>query len=357
MQGLSWCRWALFPFFTLVFIFAGVHQAQADAQECATFDFRHELPAVRDQGSTGWCYAFTVADLLSQRLGVSISGNDVALATVGNGSAQTYAFGKKGDKFLPTLLPVGLISLLLGTDFRFAGGDPWQALRIIKEKGACPEASFNDQNLEAFADFNAVTAIKKQADRVEANQCVALHGKLVDQKEVSSALNWQVTLHQQEVQKLFPNLSEQQISKVLQKTKSRQVISALAEEACKPRIPIAKDLELERYSRYQAGSGKMLGKIREGLSRGRVVAISYSPSFMRVAQKDTKTPTHVSSVVAQRWSVQNNRCELLVRESHGAECKDAGRSLLKKKYRCESGNVWVGADELAAYTTEMQYLK
>ena len=45
---------------------------------CSTIDLRASLGPPRDQGNTGWCYAFTAADLISQKLRTRVSAFDIA---------------------------------------------------------------------------------------------------------------------------------------------------------------------------------------------------------------------------------------------------------------------------------------
>jgi len=50
-------------------------------ETCTPVDLRNKLGPLRDQGKTGWCFAYTAADLLTAKLGKEVSAIGVAIST------------------------------------------------------------------------------------------------------------------------------------------------------------------------------------------------------------------------------------------------------------------------------------
>ena len=77
-QVMSHCR-------NLIFSIALLSSVYSLAGDCDPVDFSAEMGPVRNQGKTGWCYAFTAADLIGFEIGLTpaeqVSATDVAAAT------------------------------------------------------------------------------------------------------------------------------------------------------------------------------------------------------------------------------------------------------------------------------------
>ena len=88
-------RFLIFIFRDLIAFALAVHlflfpTISFGSSDCAPLDLRESLGDVRDQSPTGWCYAHSAADLVSQAIGGRVSAVDLAFAYLFEDEERLY---------------------------------------------------------------------------------------------------------------------------------------------------------------------------------------------------------------------------------------------------------------------------
>jgi hypothetical protein len=239
--------------------------------ECKNYDFRAELPPVRDQDTIGWCYAYAAADLLSQNSHKNISAI---------GLAAQYNIYKKAD-------------------FNAPGGHIQGALK--EAKFACVEEDLPSyvQNVQQIG--KVMTALQDFSD------FTFLENKPTEAKCVGQLLS-----------PYLPNLMLSEIEKILVETNRNEIIETLLKKDCKEKIFFTESMNLSHHDSWSENYSK-IQTIQEGLQSGKIIGIEvYLSGFLRDPNEITHNK-HAMSVVGQKRNA-NGQCVYIVRNSWGKLC-------------------------------------
>jgi hypothetical protein len=324
---------------------AGYPKASISKTECGdTVDLRPTLPKIRDQGSTGWCYAETIADLLSHKLHKSISGDQIALEFLRTNFTNLYMSGNTFDSVVKTnKVQYLILKLYNGLDYKFAGGNLDTALESAQKAKVCESSKFSPQNLNFLRDFENLVKFKETMDEAYSTAISQENGPytesfpaLPNRQEIIERFS-NCREYRSVVNRIFPLSDLKPLTNVILESNRGTLITNLERFACRPLISIdnLKNKWVETY--YDGRENKKI--LLAALSQGRPVGVALNPDFMRDVNYPSDEAYHASSIVGKRWN--NDRCEFLVRDSHGPNCMLEGKKLIRKPYRCEEGYIWV----------------
>ncbi len=311
------------------------------ADSCTPVDYRSQLGPNRDQGSTGWCFAYSTADLITQRSGHVISALDIGtsyyienvsdLATRAPAAVKDYynanavpalMIGDRNDASIAGAQPV--IN-------KVSGGQEDGAILMANVKGLCAEADLPSDGGFSGADAKTLKSLTALAT-----------------KTPSSCKNY--PLSPGGVSHLDTPVADCVNEQWLIATNSRCRRISYSQPLLPDTLRVAIDLPTYR-SLVAAGKinaatarAQLMAKLNATLSAGKIASIGYNGNLMWGLNVKSINGDHASPVVARR-SVRGV-CQYLVRDSFGTSCSIYG-SKFSGPDRCESGNIWLTEDELA----------
>lgn len=287
---------------------------------CTSVDLRGpKLGAVRNQGSLGWCFAYTTADLLSHRLGQKISATELGI----NFYQQ-----------MPEMPKSDLLSLA-------SGGSDMGAMSYARNdycsERELPASNFNipKECLRSNQDFDTYGIIK-------------FIEKLHDKKPANLS-----SCETQIISALFINVEKSFLeSTMLDKhLSSFEKIIQLKEKNCSGK-KTRSEKKLAMRSGMRSGSESLID-IDEQLNKANPISLNYNAYFLIKNSSPKDIANHYSSIVGRRLS-SNNTCQYLIRNSWGTNC-----NLYPEPYnrQCEEGNIWVDEDILGKAIIGVQFLR
>ena len=283
-----------------------------------TVDLRNDtLGEVRDQDSIGWCYAFASADLLTYRLGKKVSAVDFAMA---------YHDGIINN-FLKKM----------GSGVQDFQGDYRDGLKVgigkLKSKGGiCLEENLRSEDngyTNLMSNLVSIDNLKKKvAGTAFTNNCSTT------------------------VQKIFPTLPADEISKIAENSTRAEFMNALSDKACKPRIAL-NGLEADYRSKSLLGdTSEVMAEIDRQLSKKNPLTVAYDANFLYNRNHKGKFGGHTSAIFGRRFNPKNGECEYLIRNSWGRGC-----SSYDPYYTCEAGNIWLPKSVLSKGVVNVGFIK
>lgn len=274
-------------------------------EDCGTVNLKDRFPPVRNQDSIGWCYAFSSADMLGFKTGYPVSAIDIAVNYTSQKKPHSQRSISEGE--LHKDIQEGYFS---------------EAFDIITTKGICKES---DSPSEYFGENKDIADFIKSAENPFNNiytQNSFLHA--VKKKPLCSA-------------KEAPSLKE--ISKVISYSLPSNIMYNLNNSRCdNKRIKVNKDdYKLTTLSGQRS---KIVQSLDEQLNKKQPSLISYNSGFL----KNNRAPAlHVSLVIGRRFNQNNLKCEYLIRNSWGTDCKKYAKPYSNPE-NCDQGNIWVAQE-------------
>lgn len=343
----------------------------ADAKKtCSDVDLRSEFGAVRQQGSTGWCYAFSYADLVGHALKIKppdmVSAMDVAVSVVTPQRVSDFprelrtAIKQLNKHFQGQRL-----------DER-GGGDFDEVADMYRFRGRlCLETQIPSEGLvapaagiEAFTepmDHPKEDFISQRINDFYMKRGFGKNTKLHlnpaeedDENGLNSPSN-----PISELCKPQPPFSFQEVDprKSLRARINDWAASAIRDEHDKI---CAKDPRLENiepeivYREGRTGTKQLQASADKLLSKKTPFMIGYEPCAL-LKKEEGQGPNcmgHASSVIGRRWNDKTKTCEYLVRNSWGRDC-----SIYREGIECDGGNFWASGKELFGSTAQIMSLK
>lgn len=275
----------------------------------------------RDQDSVGWCYAYTVSDLLSHALGKKVSA--VQMSGLFNDKFLSKVFAPSGEGgFAVTTLEeaqkngVCLESELPSEDYEFSkmGGDLGSLFKLTRKLGR----NYSKEIVTTRKGKDQETTSKPMYTQaqVKADMCL-------NYKPVISAL-----------QELFPRLSVDQISEMLLKS-GVNAFTEMTKSCAAEKDPALSSLEIKREWR----SSKLYPTIDEQLEKGNILGIAYNAGMLKNSDDGGFFMNHASSIVGRRFNEETMSCEYLLRNSWGTSC-----SGYSEDYECKNGHIWINEE-------------
>lgn len=346
-------------FWIVIFGISCTFSKSLASDACSTINYSNDLGPIRDQGEKDWCYAYTAADMLTQKLrrfdrkkfGQSqISAVDVAY--------QLYRHPVKSN-FTPNADAIYTPEELRNREQEkqeimkahfnaspsfdtFNGGYIDLAIHAYRNAdiGVCTEAELPSQKGLPTELIHAVDQSFARLQRICAND-VSPETALVDlRNEV-----WDETIQRQ--------CHRQKIGqqKVIRSTDG--ILANYKEDGT---FTFDTDKNGKRVDSTQNVRRALRRTIDEGLKHGSIVGIDISPAFLI---NDVEKPKvikdhafHSLSVVARKKI--NGQCYYRLRNSWGESCEKYNP---KFKARCVRGEVLVTPEELAPNMFRAQYLE
>ncbi|OGQ63762.1 MAG: hypothetical protein A3G92_01240 [Deltaproteobacteria bacterium RIFCSPLOWO2_12_FULL_38_8] len=333
----------------------GIQAASNRIQSCTNVDNRTDiLQRPRDQDSTGWCYAYTVADLLSYKTGKLISAAHVA---------NTYndSFINHTKQFFNT------------SEADLHGGMIKSAAEKALQKGVCLEEDLPSSDYL----YSSLTNIKSGIHGVENAKDLYDESLSPSWAEllfhpITSITSWAthdetIASSPQEIfqncpeiqgnwKELFPNLNMDTILEVLAQSTSMSVVDNLIARACLKNsfVPDTKLNIVEKI--YRGGLGEptpdeMTQDIDDQLNHKNIVGIYYKASLLQDRYAAPKYG-HASSVVARRFNFLSGACEYLIRNSWGSSCAN-----YDSEFSCSDGHVWIPQEHLVNMMYGITYVQ
>ncbi len=302
-----------------------INNSRRPRQSCQSYDYRDRLPPIRNQGSLDWCFGHVAADLASFRLGQSVSAYDSAILGHANQNSQLF----------------GIVGLVRGDYAGFEnGGQGPMALREMLSQGVCLSSQLRENDLHYE---RGVRELRQELERTFAmaasvqetgNTCVGL---------------CEVTMSER-IRQAAPQLSQAQIQTVIRQSSVNDFMSELQRQACRNRTPLTGSVRKHKTTNVET----LYRVVNEQLASGNIVGVAYDADVISGRERSSSSDVgHESSIVGQRWNSQTERCELLLRNSWGADCSGGRREIT-----CESdGHQWIPAYTLLDASNEVYYLQ
>ena len=322
-------------FLSITIITPKVFSATLSEKECTYVDLRNEtLGRSRDQGKSSWCYAFTAADMLNhaQHITKRISASDVALNY--DESAIGRVMRWLDLKIINPKISSESVKLPHQTGFNKV------ALNKALKDGYCPESIFPSEQWIKVSP-SASGAIEEVVPMISAMKDIyALHE---NRKNITSAEALPYYFK-------FKNIDANEFLKILQTKQISTFYQELRNTSCKDdRQAFSIDLEAKMVIK---NSG-IFKQIKNQMNQGHLVAIDYDARILKDhTHKGIKiSEFHTSNLVARRWNANENRCEFLIRNSHGTNC-----NIYDPIYDCELGQVWLSEEQIYGSMSSIVYL-
>lgn len=289
----------------------------ASAGECRDVDYSRTLGPVRDQDNTGWCYAHTAADLITQHLGTRVSAVDLATSYIlydlgqVHGDAEQLAridFWRRDEpqNYVPSVL-------LSENGLYNVGGSDQDAILLGGLKGFCSDADLP----------GGPTQFKKHMrEAMRMSQNSKLAQKCLKQSRVEIARIGSID-----------DPAAQDLARIFQ---------CYVDQKCKRRFKpdravVADTLEISG----EVGQAQLFEKMDDLLDAGKIVSIGWDSSDVYAA--DEKFTDHASTVVARKKV--NGVCKYRMRDNFGASCYKMQKSF---KGHCDqnNGGIWFSRGQI-----------
>ena len=302
-----------------------------NARSCILKDNRRPpLMEVRNQTDTGWCYAFTLADLLSD-----LSGQQVSAVSVAAASHQIWhsqARREIGRVFPSTADMMGLNSRSGTLD----GGLVEDVLeRVLNEPdGLCPESVAQSSVFRPDSRLErSLTELRDQAMQ---------GGNWCPEQACQHVRNWQ---------QIWPNLNVTDFLVIFDRVEPDVAWIEAMKRACfdhRFQLPRPAHMKAERAISAPERH-RLMQNIHDAVDRGKLIGIEYNSKVLTdpyaspldLSHLDLDS-IHVSSIVGRRPNPTTGKCELLIRNSWGTD--RLGK--YDRSYDFENGFVWVPEESL-----------
>lgn len=333
-------------FFSLLFAFAISNASHAsDSATCASVDMRSELPPVQNQGDSGWCYAFTTADMVSQKVGFAVSAADVATSYIladprelqysEHQSVRSYYQQNPGfghhlfyDR-TRELKPYFRKNFLSKDGIIDIGGDEAGAILLLNTQGLCAGA-LNKLNVVELHKNNLAPLQQLWQNYLLANPNPDFFngyaGAISDPYVKTQA-------------KLFRDY--------IDKSCSPRITNVPALIPRERRIAFSLNDSIKyinsKKTTWQKARRPLIAEINLQLNQHKVVAIGHSAYDLvyRAGEKDNGD--HSSLIAARR--LQGDKCLYFVRNAWGTSCDDYRDEFLST-CEPENGGTWVDESQL-----------
>lgn len=272
--------------------------------ECQPVDLRSNLPPVRDQGPISWCQSVVLADLIGFRMQKALS----ATAIGWNYSAERL--GTSGSK------PITIFYLQDGSiEGAFSS---LQKNPLLCHEDDLPLTDLY-VNMRALAEF---------------------YGSL-NQNQTTNELSQSL---RKNLFGLFPNVPEPTFLETVRSNPQSTFFRRLAELSCKTNFDLPSDLRLRRHD------APIIEKLHALLNQNTLGALFYDQSFLVEPRTKLASPNHISLIVGRRWNQNTNRCEFLLRNSHGEGCDYSNH------FKCGQGELWIPEDYLGIMARSLYWM-
>ena len=294
-----------------VVLIDGQPAAQVSAGDCASVDFSRDLGPTRDQGNTGWCAAYSSADLLTQALrreGVNIKGL---------GTAET------------------------GSDVSAA---------LLVNPGIARETSSLLETSTGMVVAETLEAALRRGRICTEDQLPFNRGRL---SQGFASIDDESYERSQELQRNFPRIG----SRSRQRNAAGETVSIERMLKCERQLDsrfevknLVSHARANRINTDSAENARYRHRIDEALNAGRIASVSYRSGFL-TGTDPTLNTNHASTIVGRKR--MNGKCHYLLRNTWGPTCH---QYVSPYKERCRNGTVWINQEDLIKHVYGVTYL-
>lgn len=313
-------------------------QVKSGTENCSSVDLRPKMGPVRDQDSSGWCYAFTASDLISFKIGKRISAASLAVQ-----------FNNDRNPWWRRIFS--------GPESSMSGGQPNKATEIGLEKGLCLEEDFPSE-YSGNGEFGAkdlhdyMQKLEEETNRKERAQLQ----KAIFMSALPMGTAWKLAdflcfnctkSQPQPVISVSQQGNAQDLADVIERSNVNNVFRKLEKKMCdgkRIQIPNLKIHYAQEDEEKSIESRKsLIGMLDAQLDKKEPAGISYYFSFLSREDGGREYP-HASVVVGRQINPATKRCEYLIRNSWGKKCSGVGN----KRMACDSsdGHIWISREDL-----------
>jgi len=329
-------------------------------EKCSTIDYRKELGPSRDQGDLSWCFAYTSADLISQRVKTRVSATDIASTFIltdpykleDSTQPAVKEYLQENPDFYARLQRTRIEAagkydpqhILKKDGLMDTGGQEDAAIMLANTKGMCVEKNFpsTESNQTKFFDEIMKLYKKRNQAHLKQNNCDLFH----TQADFTSAV---VNPFSVAITDIYEDERDRRCQRKPWPVPLIPVMTKFGDSLEEYETKIQKG-EITK----DQGAKKLFDTIDYALEHGRIAAIGYNAYTLMAPEEgeDNKHGDH-SSVIAARKMVQG-KCQYLIRNTWGSDC-----SVYYDKFhsRCEKGNVWMTKEELKESLYSVVYMK
>ncbi|MBC76332.1 MAG: hypothetical protein CME64_09980 [Halobacteriovoraceae bacterium] len=317
-------------------------------------ELKEHFTRPRSQGSSGWCYGFVAADLLSVEAEVPLSSTHVS--SIYNSAIFKEALENEKGKFY--IYKTYKRTSRKGSDPEFkkilSGGNIYWAVKdSVDKRYLCSE---KDLPFDASGLETTKSELINNLENIKKLEWPSLPSKLGCERAKSI------------VEFLGVNASVYEVWKLILNNNVNISLEKLTSMSCKDPVKLDSSIEVKRlkipkadskkYARSSFGKRKLerdtkkiikaFKKIGYLLSHGRPVAVNYNANHISIVEGD-----HSSSITGRRW--KNGRCEYKVRNSWGESCIEYNDSDITGCNR-EEGSFWVTDQKLYEMAQDIFYI-
>ncbi len=302
----------------------GKENAKPQEKTCSNINnYREPLKGnMRHQDGMGWCFAYTAADLLSDKYKKFISAIDIS---------NSYQKHPKVIESLGKEIPAS----------SFYSGQIAAALITPQNKGGvCLEEDvdsrdyLNAENSKLINDLMEIENFVFYKNREIAISCEEFRLDIL---------------------KLFPNLKLYEIAKIINQANRVNILDKLIEEACNSRINInipRDKISLKTIINNQNNIEDIIKNLDQALESKNIAGIVlYNSIYTNPMLPKTQEQYHSNTVVARRFNKKTQICEYLLRDNVGINCYKGWNQ------SCENGNYWISRELLKTHIVDSVYIK
>lgn len=283
-----------------------------ESKSCTNIDLREKTGRVFNQGVDGWCYAFTVANMVSTRIGQEVSAAGVAFSYGDNELYDTYrALGVTQD----------LITNIGFTTFAF---------RAAKTQGFCLEKDLPSEGFKGIYTNIPLATLDRLGKK-------ALRNEIAREEFIKIA------------RALFPNLSKEEFIEILKKANRGNYLNTLVNKNCSNRIR-TDELEMTFFSKLD--NKKFSTRIDGLLNQRNPVEVGYNADFFARPFAPTGSAYHSSLLVGRRMNAKTGQCEYLLKNSYGPDWRPES-----SEFEAEGGYAWIPKSRMIEATRNASYIK
>jgi C1A family cysteine protease len=305
--------------------FLALGKIHADPEKsCPLVDMRDQLGPIRNQGQTGYCFAFAVADVMSRLLGKRVSAWDIDLTYRGDQLRQLVSFRS---------------SRLARAAAYDDGGSINQAFVDAQKKGVCLESSLPS---EYASQSGGLDQVIKGIEKLRTEAETTASKKNFD---TSCEKNINPVLSDLTSAAKISNLAQV----VAQSTLSDAIYGIDAQACDGHRIKIPQEYRIDLYfSLPSSPNPQQLEVIDSELNHKNPMLIGYNADILSDRHKGASDSPHASIIVGRQFDRSRGQCDYIIRNSWGKDCSE-----YDPYYKCQDGNVWVPKENLeqAMYAT------
>lgn len=322
---------------------------------CEFKDFSAKLGPVRNQGSRGWCFAFTAADLLGYKLGITpaeqISAFDVA-------SAQFFGKDLEGYRAGIAKAPDGLVKTYMT-----------RRLANLTGESGKPADCTGVYQAETGSLFSAISSYQSRSGYCMESVLPSMAGDQTDIGPAFQYLNSQITdmvnnMNRERFGASQCNVSVHQLTlKSAEHTPLWCSMNSIAQsmvetkigQICASRTPFP-SMNVSSFGSKDQPGRKMFDQLDGLIEKEIPVALSFDACFLMMDNCTGEGDyEHMVSIVGHRPSSTPGECEYKIRNSWGTDCSGYNEEF-RANCKNEPGYVWLTESQIRANLTEFSYL-